>query len=92
MRRAIGATRSDILRQFWTEAVAVSLLAGAAGVLLSVVAVAVGSSALRYPLATSWPVTALALGATIAIGLIAGYFPARRAAALPPADVLRRQE
>jgi len=92
MRRAIGATRSDILRQFWTEAVAVSLLAGATGVLLSVAAVAVGSSALRYPLATSWPVTALALGATIAIGLIAGYFPARRAAALPPADVLRRQE
>ena len=92
MRRAVGARRGDILRQFWTEAAAVALVAGAVGTGLSIAAIAVGSGAMRYPLAVSWPVTGLALCATIVVGLVAGYFPARRASALPPAGVLRRQE
>ena len=92
MRRAVGAKRADILRQFWAEAAAVALLAGVVGVGLSLAAIAVGQSALHYQLAVSWPVTALALGGTVLVGLVAGYFPARRASALPPAEVLRRQE
>jgi putative ABC transport system permease protein len=91
MRRAVGAKRGDILRQFWAEAAGVSILSGVLGVLLSLVAVVVGSRVLHYPLAVSWPVTGMALAATIIIGLAAGYFPAHRASAMSPADVLRRQ-
>ena len=92
VRRAMGATRGDIMRQFWTEGVMVSVLAGLLGVVLGLVAVGVGSRLLGYKLAASWPVTAAALASTIGIGLVAAYFPARRAAALPPAAALRRQE
>jgi putative ABC transport system permease protein len=92
VRRAMGATRADIMRQFWLEGVMIAGLAGALGVVLSLGAIGVGSRALGYQLAASWPVTAAALVATIAIGLVAAYFPARRAAGLPPADALRRQE
>ena len=92
VRRAMGATRGDIMRQFWTEGVMVSAFAGVLGVVLGLVSVGVGSRALGYKLAASWPVTAAALASTIVIGLVAAYFPARRAAALPPAAALRRQE
>ena len=92
VRRAMGATRRDIMRQFWTEGVMVSTLAGVLGVVIGLVAVGVGSRTLGYKLAASWPVTAAALASTIVIGLVAAYFPARRAAALPPAAALRKQE
>ena len=91
VRRAMGATRSDIRNQFWVEGMMVSAVAGVLGVITSVVAIAVGSRALGFRLATSWPVMLAALAATVVIGLVAGYFPARRAAALAPADALRHQ-
>ena len=87
-RRALGATKGQIRIQFLTEALLLSALGGLGGVLLGV-AVTTG-----YALTQGWPVTvpgwaqAVAVAATLAIGAVAGLFPAIRAARLSPTDAL----
>lgn len=89
LRRAIGATRAHIRRQFFTEALTLATLGGTAGVLLGV-AVTYG-----YSLAQGWrviiPPVALIGGfaAAVAIGVIAGLYPAIRAARVSPTEALR---
>ncbi|MEO8910237.1 MAG: ABC transporter permease [Gemmatimonadaceae bacterium] len=89
MRRAVGATSDDILAQFWAEAVLIALLAAITGTVLGVLLIQGGASMMRVPLALSWPVTLGTAAITLALGAFAGYFPARRAAALSPAVALR---
>ncbi len=89
LRRAIGATRAHIRRQFFTEALTLATLGGTAGVLLGV-AVTYG-----YSLAQGWrviiPPVALIGGfaAAVAIGVIAGVYPAIRASRVSPTEALR---
>jgi putative ABC transport system permease protein len=87
IRKAVGARRADILVQFLTEAVLVSLFGGLLGV-----AVAIAAS--RFTIAGVTPVIALysvflAFGAALLCGLFFGTYPAARAAALRPIDALR---
>jgi putative ABC transport system permease protein len=89
VRRAVGATRRDILAQFAAEATLLCVAGGAAGVPLGGVAAAVVSAAAGWPVAISPASIALALLLAIGVGLGFGLYPARAAAAVQPIDALR---
>jgi putative ABC transport system permease protein len=91
LRMALGATDADVLAQFLTEAVILSLLGGLVGVVLGVAGAAVLAGALGWPLTVSLAV--IALGFTVAggIGVCFGFFPARKAARLDPIVALRHE-
>ena len=89
LRRAIGATRAHIRRQFLTESLTLALAGGVSGVLLGV------TVTYAYSTLQGWrviiPATALAGGiaAALVIGSIAGLYPAIRAARVSPTEALR---
>ncbi len=87
IRKAIGARRGDILTQFLTEAVLVSLLGGLAGVLLGVLASQFEIAGVQPQIATYS--LFLAFGAAALSGLFFGTYPAARAASLQPIEALR---
>ena len=87
IRLATGARQRDILRQFLTEAVLVTLVGGAAGVGLGV-AVGLALMAAGVPLIFSLTAMLAAFGCAVLTGLLFGYMPARRAARLDPVVAL----
>jgi ABC-type antimicrobial peptide transport system, permease component len=89
IRRALGARKRNIQFQFLTEAILLSLGGGIVGVLLGVL-ISFGIS-VAFPLPTLVRPSLVVSGLMVAVitGVAAGYFPARRAANLPPIDALR---
>jgi len=89
IRLAVGARSSDILVQFLTESVVLSLLGGAIGVLLAYVLTSILNNAVGMTTLIQPGIVAMAFGFAAAIGVFFGYYPARKAAMLNPIDALR---
>ena len=87
IRRAVGATERDILLQFMTESVILSVLGGLLGLLLATLIV-LGIRAF-FPAAINVFAVLITFVVSSAIGIFFGVFPARRAAKLPPIGAIR---
>ncbi len=88
LRRALGATQGQIRTQFLSEAILLSLIGGAAGVIMGVVSTAVYAHAKGWAIVIPPEAWAGGLAAALAIGAIAGLLPAIRAARLSPTAAL----
>ncbi len=91
VRLAIGARRRDVLAQFMIEAVVLSAIGGVAGLLLGVGAGAILGRVTQFSVRFQPDAALLAMVVSCGIGLLFGFFPARRAARLDPIDALRRE-
>ncbi|WP_017410679.1 MacB family efflux pump subunit [Aeromonas hydrophila] len=92
VRMAVGARTGDILQQFLIEAVLVCLLGGAAGVLLSLlVGVLFEHFSSQFTLSYSLDSVLMAFFCSSLIGVLFGFFPARRAARMDPIHALERE-
>jgi putative ABC transport system permease protein len=89
VRKAIGARRLDIIIQFLTEAVVLAIFGGILGITTGVVSSKIISDFLGWPTLVSTPAIAMAFSFAGAIGVGAGWYPARKASRLDPIDALR---
>ena len=94
LRKAIGARPRDILRQFLAEAIFLTVMAGALGVFSGVSLAWLGLKVLSsyqsgWSFAMPWDAVVLGFSVSVLIGIVFGYFPARRAANLSPIEALR---
>ncbi len=91
IRLAIGAEARQVLMQFLVEAVVLSLFGGIVGILLGFSLSAVAAHFLHVPLVVDLRIVAIAFLFSAAVGVVFGYFPARRAARLDPIEALRHE-
>ena len=89
LRKAIGAKKKDISMQFLAEAVTLTFLGGGTGVALGWILSILVSSFSGIATSVSFSTILLAFGVSAAIGIVFGYYPARRAASLNPIEALR---
>jgi ABC-type antimicrobial peptide transport system permease subunit len=89
LRKAIGAKKKDISFQFLTEAVTLTVIGGVIGILLgALISYGVNATGL-IKTSVSFSAIALAFGVSAVIGIVFGWYPARRAANLNPIEALR---
>lgn len=93
LRKAVGAPGGRIKKQFLTEAVIITVIGGIAGFLLALffillIFLAANYVGFAWPFAISWQSVIISLIFSSAVGLIFGYWPAKRAAELKPVDAL----
>ena len=91
LRLAVGALENEVLLQFLIEAVVLSALGGLIGVLIATAASYGLSLAMNVPYAFNPSINLLSLLFSAAIGVVFGYFPARRAAQMDPIEALRHE-
>lgn len=89
LRKALGASRKEILIQFLLEAVLTSFIGGILGLILGILAGYALAFLLRIPLEPSWPMVLVSMGVSIGVGLLSGYYPAHHAAGLKPVEAFR---
>ncbi|MEY3083117.1 MAG: hypothetical protein RJA94_3102 [Pseudomonadota bacterium] len=91
IRLAIGALERQVLTQFLVEAVVLALFGGVLGIAIGLGLAAAGSAVMDVPFDADLRVIALAFAVSALIGVVFGFFPARRAARLDPIEALRRE-
>ena len=91
IRLAIGAVAREVLMQFLVEAVALSCLGGLIGLIIAQIAVLTIAPVMKVDWAFYPGINLVAFAISAAIGVVFGFFPARRAAALNPIDALRHE-
>jgi putative ABC transport system permease protein len=88
-RLAVGAMARDVLLQFLIEAVTLAVLGGIIGILLGLGAGALATHLFQVPFVLNPGIVMLSFAFSAAVGIVFGYFPARRAAQLDPIEALR---
>ncbi len=91
IRMAIGALTQDVLLQFLVEAVVLSSCGGIIGIVLALISAVALSKLLQVPFMLNIPIVLIAFAFSVSVGVIFGYFPARKAARLDPIDALRHE-
>jgi putative ABC transport system permease protein len=91
IRLAIGALERQVLTQFLVEAVVLALFGGVLGIAIGLGLAAAGAMVMDVPFNADLRVIALAFAVSALIGVVFGFFPARRAARLDPIEALRRE-
>ncbi|MCB1380721.1 MAG: FtsX-like permease family protein, partial [Alphaproteobacteria bacterium] len=91
IRLAIGALERQVLTQFLVESIVLSLFGGVIGILLGLGLAAAAAFAMNVPFVPDATVAAAAFAVSALIGVVFGFFPARRAARLDPIEALRHE-
>jgi putative ABC transport system permease protein len=89
LRMAVGARARDVLRQFLVEAVGLSVMGGALGVLLGVAVSQSLTRGLGWPTLITPAAVVVAFAFAAGVGIFFGYYPARKASSLDPIEALR---
>ncbi len=89
VRMAVGATEADVRMQFLVEAVTLSMMGGAIGIIFGLVGSALISNLLTWPTLISGKAIVAAVIFSAAVGIFFGYYPARKASQLDPIEALR---
>ncbi|MDA8258101.1 MAG: ABC transporter permease [Betaproteobacteria bacterium] len=91
IRLAIGALESEVLLQFLVEAAVLSSFGGVVGIILALAASVGLALVLKVPFVFNASIIAIAFVFSAAVGLVFGYFPAKKAAQLDPIEALRHE-
>jgi len=91
IRLAIGALERQVLSQFLVEAMVLSLFGGVVGILLGLGLALVATRTLQVPFTVDAQIIIVAFVFSALVGIVFGYFPARRAARLDPIEALRHE-
>jgi putative ABC transport system permease protein len=91
IRLAIGAMERDVLTQFLVEAIVLSSIGGLFGIALALLASWFIAELLAVPFVVEWAMVFIAFLFSAAVGMLFGFFPARKAARLDPIEALRHE-